>query len=337
MALNPETERYVQQRRLIGQPDFGLFGEHSESEAAYLLELRTNFPVLSRAEDAEHLTVADIQIAGGGGQDLTLRLYTPVGSRVAARPLCLFLHGGGWVAGGPSHYDSFCGALSRAAEAIVVSVDYRLAPEHPFPAALDDSFAALEWASENAETLGTHPDRIGVVGISAGGNLAAAVAIRARDRRGPQLCLQALVYPVLDSAMDSESHRSRGAGYVTTHQQLRWFWSQYVRVEEDRKNPEVSPLEVPDATRLPPALIAAAGYDPLHDEAIEYAARLDAAGVSCAVCDFPTQIHGFASLFPDARDTMTLLTSIARAFDLQQAPRARRGADGRDTPLAQPH
>ncbi len=221
---------------------------------------------------------------------IRLRIYEPRGD---ARPhgVLVYFHGGGWVVGNLETHDGVCRALCARTPCVVVAVDYRLAPEHRFPAALDDAWAATAWVAEHAASIGGDPSRIAVGGDSAGGTLAAGVAARARDR-GLALALQLLVYPVLDFDFERQSYRENGTGYGLTEAAMRWFWSQYMGPEGDPTNPEASPLRVGDLAGLAPAFVLTAEYDPLHDEGEAYAARLRGAGVPVTHICLEGLIHG---------------------------------------------
>jgi len=192
----------------------------------------------------------------------------------------------------------------------VVSVDYRLAPENPFPAAVDDAYAALQWVSENAESLGGDPSRIAVAGDSAGGNLSAVVSLRARDRNGPKVSCQALIYPATDpSSLDTQSQNDFATGFLLTKEGLEWFRSQYLPRPEDRVDPYASPLLAPDHSNLPPAVVITAQFDPLRDEGEAYAEKLRQAGVPVEVVRYESMIHGFVSF-------LGIVDQAAEALDL---------------------
>ncbi|MER6996096.1 alpha/beta hydrolase [Streptomyces sp. NPDC000410] len=248
-----------------------------------------------------------------GAPDVPVRIYEPV-SRAASCPTVVFLHGGGFTLCGLDTYERTCRTLCAAAGAVIVSVGYRLAPEARFPAPLQDAYAALRWAAFHVGELGGDPAALVVAGDSSGGTLAAGCALLARERGGPALALQALVYPATDAAMDTGSYRRNARGYYLTAAHLRWFWAQYLGPDGDPLDPLVSPLRA-RPHGLPPAHIVTAGCDPLCDEGRAYAARLRDAGVRVSEGHFPQMFHGFLSLsgaLPDARRALDgLATAIA--------------------------
>lgn len=233
-----------------------------------------------------------------------IRIYTP--ETPAPRPALVYFHGGGWVLCDLDTHDVVCSAIARRAGAVVISVGYRLAPEHRFPAAVVDCHAATTWVAANAASLGIDPDRICVGGDSAGGNLAAVICLKNRDESGPQLALQALVYPVTDlSSFDTASYREFASGYQLTRPEMEWFRDNYLAKPEDARNPHASPLLANDLRGLPPALIITAECDPLRDEGEAYAKRLTAAGVEVTCTRYAGMIHPFFSLpgvIPQAYD-----------------------------------
>jgi acetyl esterase len=233
-------------------------------------------------------SVSDLTIEGPNGQIL-LRVYRPHTDRDL--PTVAFFHGGGWVVGSLDSHDGLCRALAKRASVLVVAVDYRLAPEHPFPAGLEDAWAATKWLSQTATRFGGRTDILVVAGDSAGGNLAASVALRARDKKLP-LALQLLVYPVMDCDFDRQSYRQYAEGYGLTRDAMMWFWDQYAPLP-DRFSPEASPLRADDICGIAPALIVTAEFDPLRDEGEEYARRHLAAGVPVELRRYDGLIHGF--------------------------------------------
>jgi acetyl esterase/lipase len=240
--------------------------------------------------------VEDRQIPGPGGQ-IPVRIYTPEGQ--APFPLLVYFHGGGWVIGNLDTHDSACHALANGAGCVVVSVDYRLAPEHKAPAAAEDCYAATRWVAENAASIGGDGARIAVGGDSAGGNLAAAVALMARDRGGPPLVHQLLVYPVTNYDLTTPSYLEAACnepGFLCTRDTMVYFWDQYLQDEAAGRNPYVSPLLAEDLSGLPPALVVTAQYDVLRDEGQAYAARLQEAGVPTTVSNYDGMLHAFFSM-----------------------------------------
>jgi acetyl esterase len=237
--------------------------------------------------------VAHHQISGAAG-DLPARIYTPQGG--GPFPILVYFHGGGWVIGNLEAYDATCRALTNAADCMVVAMEYRLAPEHKFPAAPEDCYAAARWVAANATALGGDPARMAIGGDSAGGNLTAVVAQMARDRGGPSFVYQLLIYPVTDHQYNTVSYRENADGYLLTRDAMAWFWTCYLRSEADGQSPLASPLRAESLRGLPPALIITAEFDPLRDEGEAYAARLRAAGVPVTLTRYPGMIHGFFSL-----------------------------------------
>jgi acetyl esterase len=250
----------------------------------------------------------------GPAGEIPIRVYTPEGT--GPFPVLVYVHGGGWVICGLDSHDPPCRALANAVPCLVVSVDYRLAPEHKFPAAADDAYAATRWVAEHAAELGGDPRRVAVGGDSAGGNLAAVVALMARERGGPRLVHQLLVYPVTDAGLDTASYRENGDGYFLTRDTMAWFWGHYLRSRADVEDPHASPLRARDLAGLPPALVITAEYDPLRDEGEAYAARLRAAGVPVRTTRYPGMIHGFFGMlatFDQARTAIDESASALRA------------------------
>jgi acetyl esterase len=237
-------------------------------------------------------------------------VYTPEDAVGSNRGVLLWLHGGGWVIGDLDTADSTCRALANRAGAVVVSVDYRLAPEHPAPAALEDCLAALTWTVENAELLGVDVSKVAVGGDSAGGNLAALVCQRVRDEFGPDIDFQLLVYPVTDLTLGHPSIDENAEGYFLTKASMEWFVDCYLG-DRERKDASVSPLFA-DLSGLPPALVITAEYDPLRDEGEAYATRLQEAGVPTEHRRYDGQIHGFLGM-------ATMLDGGRHALDLAGA------------------
>jgi len=236
--------------------------------------------------------VRDVHIENASGSTL-VRLYVPDSS--GPHPAVLFLHGGGWALGSVALSDPLCRALCRASRTIIASVEYRLAPEHPFPAGLDDAYAALGWLDENAAEIGAIPGKLGVCGDSAGANLAAAVSLMSRDRRGPEVALQVLIYPALDPTLSEASMHMLSNGYGLTRADMQLYWELYLKSPDDAANPYASPPRETNLKGIAPALIITAEYDPLVDEGERYGAQLRDAGVPARTLRYPGMIHGFMS------------------------------------------
>ena len=253
--------------------------------------MRTRPPLIGELkgppEPVDH--VADLSIDGPGG-DLGLRLYRP--RCVEPPPLLVYLHGGGWVIGDLDIQDGLCRSLVNRTGCALLSVDYRLAPDHPFPAAVEDSWAALEWAAANGSQLDIDPGRLGIAGDSAGGNLAAVVALRARDHGSPTLRVCAVLCPITDCRTDDRSMIEMAEGYFLTRERMEWYWDQYAPTGVDRTASELSPLRA-DLAGLAPMVVVTAGLDPLRDQGIDFARACSAAGVDTVLLHQAGTIHGF--------------------------------------------
>ena len=235
--------------------------------------------------------IEDRKIPGPAGE-LPVRIYQPHG--VGVKPVLLFIHGGGWVIGSLDSYDATCREFAQSAGCVVVSVDYRLAPEHRYPAAPDDCYAALRWVAAHAASLGADAKRLAVGGDSAGGNLSAVVAQMARDKGGPAIRFQLLIYPVTDADFSTPSYTQNAEGYLLTTSAMKWFWGHYAS-DAQRREPYASPLRAKDLSGLPAAWVCTAEFDPLRDEGEAYAKRLQQAGVSTTLTRYDGLIHGFIS------------------------------------------
>jgi acetyl esterase len=284
-------------------------------EAMTPVEARVQMEAMAASRKAEPLPVARVEnrtIPGPAGQ-MPVRIYWPQGDGV--RPAIVYYHGGGHVIGSLDSHDLVARNLCGGAEAVVVSVDYRMGPEHRFPAAVDDSFAALEWVHANAASIGADPGRLGVHGDSAGANLAAVVAIIARDKGGPKLRLQSLVYPVADFRMGSESYTKFATGCgVLTAGAMKWFREHYLRTADDATDWRASPVLTPDLKGVAPAIVIAAECDVLHDEGLELGERLKAAGVSVERHEYAGMIHAFFGMMPAVDDAMNAQRAVWAAF-----------------------
>jgi acetyl esterase len=278
VTLDPQARRHLEEMEKLGQrPVQELTPEAARAQS------EANAAALAGGSE-EVASTADLEVAG-----VRVRSYLPVGSRAEGGdlPLLVFIHGGGWVVGSLDTYDGVCRALANRVPCRVVSVDYRLAPEHPFPAAVEDSWAVTRWAFEQS-------DRVAVAGDSAGGNLAAVMALRARDAGLPLAC-QLLVYPVTDHSFDTASYSANASGFGLTEAGMRWYWEQYL-AGSDGGHPEASPLRAEDLSGAAPALVVVCEYDPLRDEGVAYAERLQAAGVPVRLSEYQGMIHGFFRL-----------------------------------------
>jgi acetyl esterase len=286
MTMDPQVTGLLEMLKSQGVPDFpdlGVDGAREFINAFLQLE--------GTPEDVAE--VRELTCPGPDGNTIPMRSYRPAID--GDLPVLMYFHGGGFVIGTLEVADAPCRQLANASGAIVISVDYRMAPEHKAPAAGEDCYAATTWAAENAASLGGDGSRLGVSGDSAGGNLSAVVALMARDRGGPSLAVQLLIYPVTDLT-ESDAYPSRienGEGYLLTSRAMGWFTEQYLDKPTDGDNPYVSPIKAVDLAGLPPAVVVTAGYDPLRDEGKAYAAALEAAGNTVLSLENPGMIHGF--------------------------------------------
>ena len=291
MPVDPQIQQVID---ALAASDFGPVHELTPAQARVQYERM----VKARAiEPAPVGAVEDRAIPGPAG-DLPVRIYRP-GRDAGTPPAFVYYHGGGHVIGNLDTHDAVARNLCNGAGWVVVSVDYRLAPEHRFPAAAEDAFAAVRWCATQGAEIGIDPERIAVGGDSAGGNLAAVAALMARDAGGPAIRLQVLVYPVTDYACDTASYRTYAQGYgLLEAQSMRWFRDHYLRGEADRLDWRAAPLRAGDLSGVAPALVLTAQCDVLHDEGDAYAHRLRAAGVDVDYRDCEGMIHGFFTMAP---------------------------------------
>ena len=278
-------------------------------------------------EEARKLAIESLKTAGGTPEpvrsienlripgpdcEIPIRIYTP--DAPAPRPALVYFHGGGWVVCDLDTHDVVCTAIAHRAGAVVIAVDYRLAPEHKFPAAVTDSYAATAWVASNVTKLGIDPKRISVGGDSAGGNLAAVVSLKSRDEDGPAIALQVMVYPATDlSSFDTPSYQEFGENHYLTKSEMEWFRQHYLRSMEDARDPHASPLLASDLSRLPPVLIITAECDPLRDEGEAYAKRLANDGVPVTYTCYPGMIHPFFSLSGAIPQAFDAIQQVANA------------------------
>ena len=294
MPLDPEARASLEKLAAMGLP---AQHEVSPEEARAMSESSPRIP------GPEVASVSDLAVPGPHG-DVPVRVYVPAGGEVPASagttnvragttglPVCVWFHGGGWVVGSIETNDPTCRALANASGAIVVSVDYRLAPEHKFPVPFDDCYAAMEWTAANAASFGGDASRLAVAGSSAGGNLAAAVSLRARDEGGPRLAHQSLICPVVDTDLERPSYVESGDGYGLNYDTMVYFLQCYVSSEADASNPYVAPMAADDLSGLPSAFVLTCEFDPLRDEGEAYAERLREAGVPTVLSRYDGHIH----------------------------------------------
>ena len=301
MSLDPQARATLDAVAALGLPSFEQ--GTAEQARASLTERRK----LTAAPAAPVHAVED-RVADG----VPVRIYRPSARRPL--PTLVYFHGGGWVLGSVDLYDTTVRDIANASGWMVVSVEYRMAPEHRFPAAVDDAYAATRWVAEHAGEIGADPAHLAVGGDSAGGNLAAAVTLMARDRGGPNLAYQVLIYPVTDHSFDTPSYKENAEGFGLTRSQMMWFSGQYLCSPADADDPLASPLRAASLRGLPPALVITAGYDPLRDEAERYGERLKEAGVAVQVERYPGMIHGFFGMTGSIDAAKTAIDGVGEAL-----------------------
>jgi acetyl esterase len=283
MDMDPEARAYLDSVAASGLPPvFEVSPEHAR---------RNVIAGIGKVAGAvEELPVVEDRVLAG----VPVRLYRPAASS-GPLPVTLYFHGGGWVTGNLDTHDALCRRLATASDSLLIAVDYRLAPEHPYPAAVEDVWAVTSWVASHAPEIGADEARIAVAGDSAGGNLAAVAAVRARDS-GIPLRMQVLAYPVIDADLETPSYRANGEGYGLEREAMRWYWRQYCPDEARRAEPEASPLRAGDLSGVAPAYVLVCELDPLHDEGLAYARRLEEAGVPVRLRREDGMIHGFLRL-----------------------------------------
>ena len=283
MPLDPQAKSFLQTLDSLGVPPFEEVGP-AEARRAAAASAELIGPPLPLAE------IRDMALPGPGGE-IPVRIYRPTTDTPC--PAMVYFHGGGWVLGDIVTHDRLCTEIVQGAQCTVISVDYRLAPEHEFPAAAEDSFAATQWVISHAEEIGVDGHRVAVGGDSAGGNLATVVCLMAKERGAEMPVYQVLVYPITDCDFTTASYEENAEGYLLTRATMRWFWDCYVNSNEDRRHPYASPNCAKDLSGLPPAHVITAEYDPLRDEAEIYAQRLTEAGVPVTLTRYDGMIHAF--------------------------------------------
>ncbi len=307
--LHPQTQALLTAMEQSGQPPMHTL---SPTEARRVYRERRYTVQPAAPEVAE---VSELRAPGPLGP-VSLRMYQPLSVGMAAPgllPVLVFFHGGGWVIGDLDTHDTLCRELANASGCAVIAVDYRLAPEHPFPAGFEDCVAATEWVRQNARSLGLDGMRMAVGGDSAGGNLAAAVAIAQRDV-GTPLAFQLLIYPVTDQNGGTPSHVTNGQGYLLTNDTMKYYRDHYVSDPTDHLDWRASPTLCPDLRELPPAFVLTAGYDPLRDEGLYYAQRLSDSGCAATYVCFERQIHGFVLMGKIIDEANTAVAFCAEAL-----------------------
>ena len=304
MELDPQARDFLDRLAAAQMPPIQ---EQTVAQARAQMNLSTQFlgplPRVARVEDR--------RIPGPGGE-IRVRIITPQGAGPGPLPVLVYFHGGGWVLGNIESHEGVCRAVANAAGLIVATVDYRLAPEHRFPAAAEDAYAAAAWAAAHAGEFGGDPERIAVGGDSAGGNLAAVACLMARDRGGPRLAFQVLIYPITDYNLHNASYRQFAEGFFLTRSEMAWYWEHYVPKLDDRWHPHASPCQAGDLSGLPPALVITAGCDVLRDEGETYARQLQSAGVTVKVSRYDGMIHGFVRRYPFFDQGKAAIDEIAR-------------------------
>jgi len=302
MPLDPQAQALLAAMEAQGAPDI------SQLSVSQARDMANSFREM-QGDLVQVASVGDRTVPGPDGA-LPVRIYTPNGS---PRGAVVYFHGGGWVIGNIEVVDAPCRALADATGCVVVSAQYRLAPESAYPAAAEDCYAVTSWVAEHLEELGTEPAGLVVAGDSAGGNLAAVVALMARDRGGPEIAFQALVYPVTDLAdMATDSYRDNAEGYLLTAASMRWFRDHYVPDEDRRREPYVSPVYAEDLSGLPPAFIATMEFDPLRDDGEKYGELLRQADVPVTVQRYDGQVHGLFWLGGMCDRYSALMDDLAR-------------------------
>ena len=306
-TLDPDVERLLEAARKAAKPPFEALTP-AQARQAYA----ASWDIL-QPSPSEVASVRD-QVVDGPGGPLTLRIYRGAGTKAGERLPCqVYLHGGGWVIGNLESHDRLCRKVANVAGICVVAVDYRLAPEHRFPAALDDAAFALQWVASHAGELSIAPDRIGIGGDSAGGNLAAVLALMARDGDAPPLVHQALLYPVVDLTAASQSYQRVTTGVPLTAATMHYFIEHYTPSASDRRDWRASPLHATSLAGTAPALVLTVAHDPLCDEGRAYAARLESEGVRVTSLHLADHVHGMLLHGKLVRASNTILDFVGAA------------------------
>ena len=303
--LDPELAPVVDEIEALGLPEW-----HALSVDA---ARRVEDEVFSGDPEPAVADVRDLAFDGPHGE-VPMRVYRPEEALNRSTPptrTLVHFHGGGWTLGTLDSIDGPCRELATRADAVVVSVDYRLAPEHPFPVAVDEAAAAVEWTADNATAFGGDPDRLGVSGTSAGATLALAACLHRRAFGGPEIAGQFLLYPIAGDDFETDSYRENADGPLLTRADMRWFFEQYLRSPVDARNPFAVPLRADDLGDLPPATVVTAGFDPLRDDGVALAERFEAEGTPVEHRHYPAMAHGFCSLADRVDVAEAALSAVA--------------------------
>lgn len=310
MPLDPLVKAFLDSMKAVPGPKM------SEMTPA---DARATFDGLMQAVGPKDVPVGKTEniVVPGAAGGIPIRVYSPVAAGGDPMPALVYFHGGGFVIGNIESHDGLCRLMASEGGFRVISVDYRLAPEHKYPAAIDDSFAALSWVVANAAEIGVDANRIAVGGDSAGGALAAEVAQLAKAKGGFSLAAQMLLFPVTQIGEETSSLREFAVGYFLEKETLDWFYASYLPTGADRNDPKISPLRAKDLSGQPPAFIMLGGFDPLHDEGMQYADKLRAAGVKVTVADHSDMVHCFVYLqavLPQAHEALAAASKAVAAM-----------------------
>ena len=309
MTLNPQVVTLIEKMKEANiQPTFTMSPTDARNQMDEMAKVRDK-------ERTQVLSIEDFDIPGPAS-NISIRLYRPLEANAKELPIRVYFHGGGHVIGSLDSHDEVVRAFCSGTNCIMASVDYRLAPEHKFPAAIDDSYAAVEWLFDNCEKLGADKNKFIVGGDSAGANIAAVMAIMSRDNGGPRILSQQLIYPVVDYACEGGSYDKFANGYgPLTKEGMLWFQNHYLRSNEDKNDWRASPIKASNLSGLPHTAIITAEYDVLHDEGVVFAKSLMSSGVSVEHTDWPGMIHGFVSLAPYLDDGKAAITYICNRIN----------------------
>lgn len=314
MPLDPKVKNYLDELATLGVPPL-----HKLTPQLVRQALKAQNEAQANQEREPVARVVDRTIPGSAGE-IPIRVYTPAGDDPF--PILVYLHGGGWCFGDLEIGDATCRSFTNLVGCVVVSVDYRLAPEHPFPAGLEDCYSAVKWLAQNSSLINGDASRMAVAGESAGGNLATAVTMVAKERGGPPLAFQVLIYPNTDTRLSMPSIEENASGYGIGKEDVRWAVNNYFSNPADYDHPWAAVIQANDLARLPPALIITAEFDPLRDEGEEYGRHLQAAGVPTIISRYEGVIHGFVSnaqIFEQGQQALAqVATALRRAFKLDE-------------------